>query len=191
MDNNTTVNNTVPTKKSSPMLTIILIVIALAGIGFGIFGIVGKMNSDAKIKSLEDDLAAVKKTDKKEDEGGEQPTAPEKEDEKPDFRDYYVIDRFTMVKRLENEKELVDGYSYDNGWPQAADSFAIELVDEDGDDRRPIIVYTHHTDKEYCGKNANETCLEIGKNYYSVGFYNNVPENMKAYFTNLNNYVAL
>lgn len=191
MENNTTINNTVPTKKSSPVLTIILIVIALAGIGFGIFGTVGKMNSDAKIKSLEDDLAAAKKADKKEDEGGEQPTTPDKEDEKLDFGDYYLIDKFAMVKRIENEKEILDRYSYNNGYPQAADSFAIELVDEDGDGRKPIIVYTHHTNKEYCGKNADETCLEIGKNYYSVGFYNNVPENLKAYFTNLDNYVAL
>ena len=189
MENNTTINNAVPTKKSSPMLTIILIVIALAGIGFGVFGTVGKMNSDAKIKSLEDDLAAAKKADKKEDEGGEQPTAPEKEDEKPDFRDYYLIDKFAMVKRPEKEREVIAGYSFVNSWPQAADSFAIEFVAEG--ERKPAVVYTHHTDKEYCGKSVNETCLEIGKNYYSVGFYNNVPENMKAYFTNLDNYVAL
>jgi hypothetical protein len=190
MENNTTtINNTVPTKKSSPVLTIILIVIALAGIGFGIFGTVGKMNSDAKIKSLEDDLAAVKKADKKEDEGGEQPTAPEKEDGKLDFRDYYLIDKFAMVKRLENEKEILDRYSYNNGYPQAADSFAIEFVAQG--DRKPMVVYTHHTNKEYCGNNENEMCLEIGDNYYSIGFYNGVSEGLKAYFTNLDNYVAL
>ena len=179
-----------PKKKSHATLLgmILLAILAISGIGFGVWAYldgnarVAKLNET--ITGLNGTIAEMQTVNEEEttvDENGVATTT--------EIGDYiYVGEWGIKIKKPENWRDTIESYSYSNDYPHAVDSFFIKQLSE-ADFASVAISYVGTCEGKVMEE--SEVCMEIGGEGYTILPGVGLTEDFAEYFTNVENYSAI
>ena len=113
--------------------TAIACIVAVCGIGFGVYGIMQSTQKDNQISDLKNQIESLNgKISSLEIDDGEDGGADNEAKDDPtavvngDSKDYiYVGEWGFKIKKTENWRDLVQKYVYHNSYPHAVDTFEI------------------------------------------------------------------
>lgn len=189
-DANTPVAPVVDNKQQSgnglKIATVITCVVAVCGIGFGVYGMMQSMQKDSQISNLKSQISTL--NDKLSlMESATNDTSVVSDDSK----DYIYVGEWNFkIKKPENWRDLVQKYVYHNDYPHAVDTF--EIIENES-------VATSHamisTGNGNCKNDEWTDCVEIKLGEKSIldvrvpkSDSGSVSEDFRKWVTNSDNY---
>ena len=183
--------------KPFKIATIIASVIALAGIGFGAYGMIKNSQKDTDISNLKTQVQNLNNAPAAANDNTLDNTTPDDTATTENTQDYiYISDWGIKIKKPENYVNLINSYKFYNGYPQAVDDFTITPF---GADAADISLYRlkNKTCEEVSEINTI-TCFVLGDYTYVVqqlveGFDSSktAPEELLNFFKNVENYTEI